>query len=343
MKTPRTTPTMAEVAAAAGVSQQTVSRVLNNHPSVSANTRQIVRQAMELMQYRPNPAARALVTGNSQTIGVLVSSTSLSGPSGSLISIEQTARARGYWVSMAGLQSNDPQEVSNVVSHFFAQGVDGIIAIAQTQVAVDATLEACGAMPTVLLTSGPVTNDRPTVDIDQADGVHQAMTLLRGLGHTHIAHICGPAGDLHSEIRANAWRTFLPGERDNTTWCVRGDWSASSGYNAAMTFLASGDPPTAIFAGNDRMAFGVLRAMHDCGFDVPRDVSVVGFDDIEGSDCSIPPLTTVRQNHAALGVAAMQLLLEAIDDQPPRRLKIPPQLIVRASTGVPPHMTAVAA
>jgi len=323
---------MASVAAAAGVSQQTVSRVLNNHPSVSAKTKQKVRDAIEKMQYRPNPAARALVTGNSQTIGVLVSSTTLSGPSGALLGIEQMARARGYWVSMAGLQSGQAPEVSDVVSHFFAQGVDGIIAIAQTQVVVDSTLKACGGIPTVLVTSGPFTGDYHALDIDQADGVHQLMTLLRGLGHRRIAHITGPADDLHSMARAEAWRNCLPEGQSADNLCVEGDWSARSGYSATMSLLTGGQQPTAIFAGNDRMAFGVLRALNECGVSVPHAVSVVGFDDIEGSDCSIPPLTTIRQNHAALGVAAMELLLEAIDGQPAKRLNIPTQLVVRSST-----------
>jgi len=323
---------MASVAAAAGVSQQTVSRVLNNHPSVSAKTKQKVREAIEKMQYRPNPAARALVTGNSQTIGVLVSSTTLSGPAGALLGIEQMARARGYWVSMAGLQSGQPIEVADVVSHFFAQGVDGIIAIAQTQIAVDATVKACEGIPTVLVTSGPFSGEHHALDIDQADGVRQLMTLLRGLGHRRIAHITGPADDLHANARADAWRSCLPDGQSIEDLCVQGDWSARSGYSATMSLLTRDQPPTAIFAGNDRMAFGVLRALNECGISVPHGISVVGFDDIEGSDCSIPPLTTIRQNHSALGVAAMELLLEAIDGQPARRLQIPSQLVVRAST-----------
>ena len=323
---------MAAVAAVAGVSQQTVSRVLNNHPSVSVKTKQKVREAIEKMQYRPNPAARALVTGNSQTIGVLVSSTSLSGPSGALLGIEQMARARGYWVSMAGLQSGQAPEVSDVVSHFVAQGVDGIIAIAQTQMVADATIEACAGIPTVLVASCPFTGEHPALDIDQADGVRQLMTLLRGLGHRRIAHITGPVDDLHAMARAEAWRSCLPEGQSAESLCVKGDWSARSGYSATMSLLTGPQQPTAIFAGNDRMAYGVLRALNECGISVPHSISVVGFDDIEGSDCSIPPLTTMRQNHAALGVAAMELLLEAIDGQPARRLDIPTQLVVRAST-----------
>jgi len=326
---------MAEVAAAAGVSQQTVSRVLNHHPSVSPKTNKKVLAAIELLNYRPNPAARALATGTSRTIGVLASTTSLSGPAGALLGIEQTARSRGYWVSMAGLQTDQPQEVADVISHFLAQGVDGIISIAQTQGALDATLTACGSMPTVLVTSGKFGGDHSALDIDQASGVRQAMNLLRGLGHRRIAHITGPVDDLHANVRADTWRSCLPPEQPADELCLAGDWSAISGYNATMALLASYVPPTAILAGNDLMAFGVLRALNECGLRVPRDMSVVGYDDIEGSDCSIPPLTTIRQNHSALGVAAMELLLEAIDNQPARLLGIPTKLVVRASTSLP--------
>jgi len=236
---------------------------------------------------------------------------------------------------MAGLQSGGQQEVSDVISHFFAQGVDGIIAIAQTQVAVDATCMACGGIPTVIVTSGPISGEYHALDIDQTDGIKQAMTLLRGLGHRRIAHISGPADDLHGVARAEAWKASLPDGESADELSILGDWTARSGYSATMSLLTSQHPPTAILAGNDRMAFGVLRALNECGVNVPHDISVIGFDDIEGSDCSIPPLTTVRQSHSALGVAAMELLLEAIAGQPPRRTKIPTQLVVRASTSVP--------
>ena len=326
---------MEDVAAQAGVSHQTVSRVLNNHPSVSAKTRQKVNEAIIALGYRRNLAARALVTGTSHVIGVLVSSTNLSGPSGALLGIEQMARASDYWVSMAGLRSQDPAEVNDVISHFINQGVDGIIAVAQTDTVVGATLQATTGIPTVLVTTGTVPPDRPTADIDQAGGATAAMTILKGLGHTRIAHVSGPVGDLHGEARTAAWRACLPDGEDEQELYVEGDWSALAGYRAAFTLLTLPHPPTAIFAGNDRMAFGVLRALHERGLTVPTDMSVIGFDDIEGSDCSIPPLTTIRQNHNALGQAAMELLLEAIEGHPSRHLKIPAELVVRSSTGTP--------
>jgi LacI family transcriptional regulator len=272
---------------------------------------------------------------------------------------------------MAGLRSGDPTEVSEIVSHFTDQGVDAIIAVAQTQRALDAMLSAPVSVPTILITSGHTPAAFPRVDIDQADGVHQIMTLLRDLGHDRIAHIAGPVGDLHSEARAAAWRDHLSGStvtpgnapkgelsvnspdstvkrerlpfsdkaatpgplrRDPTGLLVRGDWSAASGYRATMSLLALDDLPTAIFAANDRMAYGALRALSERGLSVPHDVSVVGFDDLDGSDCTIPPLTTVRQDHAGLGAATMELLLEAMAGDPARSIDITPSLMVRVST-----------
>ncbi|MCL1907060.1 MAG: LacI family transcriptional regulator [Propionibacteriaceae bacterium] len=335
MEETRTSPTIADVAHLAGVSHQTVSRVLNNHPSVSTKTHHKVSQAIASLGYRRNLAARTLATGTSRVIGVLVTRTHLSGPSAALLAIEQTARLGGYWVSMAGLQRNDPKEVTEVISHFIDQGVDGIIAVAQTETAVEATLQASGSMPTVLVTSGAVPPDRFSVDIDQGEGADQAMTILKGLRHSSIAHISGPHDDLHASVRAESWRRALPAGQDPNGLLIEGDWTSQSGYGAAMTLLANKTLPTAIFAGNDTMGFGVLRALHDRGIGVPGGISVVGFDDIAGADCSIPPLTTIHQDHHGLGQASMELLLEAIAGHEARSMKIPTQLIVRASTGVP--------
>lgn len=327
---------MADVAALAGVSQQTVSRVLNNHPAVSTGTREKVNDAIATLGYRRNLAARALATGDTRSIGVLVSNPGLSGPSGAFLAIERKARSRGYWVAVAGLQTRDPGEVADAISHFIGFGVEGIIAIAQTQIAVDATLEASRGVPTLLVTSGIVPEGIPTLDIDQADGAGQAMTILRGLGHTRIAHVSGPMGDLHAEVRANVWRDMVPDVDPMNSPLLQGDWSSASGYGAAMRLLASGARSTAIFTANDRIAYGVLRALNERGLTVPHDMSVVGFDDIEGSDCSIPPLTTIQQDHEALSRAAIELLLEAIAGEPARRVTIPPDMVIRASTGAVP-------
>jgi len=330
------TPTILDVAAMAGVSHQTVSRVLNGQAYVSEETLRKVNEAIAILGYRRNLTARALVTGNTRIIGTLVTYASMTGPSGALLAIERTARSRGYWLSMVGLQSNDPDEVVEVISHFKVQGVDGIIAVAQTQVCVDTTLEASAGMPLVLVTSGAVAAGHPTVDIDQYGAAERLVMMLRDLGHTRIAHISGPTGDLHGDVRVAAWRDTLPAGQSPEELQVEGDWSSASGYTAAASLLALDTPPTAIFAGNDQMAIGALRTLHERDIKVPDEISVVGFDNIVGADYSIPPLTTIRQNHDALGFAAMELLLDAIDRKPARNVKIPGELIDRASTAPPP-------
>jgi len=328
------------VAAAAGVSHQTVSRVLNDHPSVAPRTRAKVEDAIASLHYRRNSAARALATGTSRVVGVLVSSTTLSGPANSLLAIEQTARDQGYWVSMASLRSQTATEVAAVMSQFADQQVAGIIAIAQTQVALDAIVAAATGLPAVLVTSGEVPATWPAVDIDQRQGATAAVDLLIGLGHRRIAHLAGPSDDLHARRRREAWAAALVRAGLIAADCLDGDWSAASGYQAAGSWLARPDRPTAVFAANDRMALGLLRALHEAHLAVPRDCSVVGFDDLEGSDCAVPPLTTVRQDHAGLGVAAMNLLREAIAGQPPRQLLIEAPLVVRTSTGAPDHLSS---
>jgi len=261
---PRTNPTMADVATAAGVSHQTVSRVLNNPASVPPRTRDRVQDAVARLGYHRNMTARALATGNTRTIGVLITSATFAGPSGTLMGIEKTARSAGYWVSMAGLDSDDPHEAQDAFSHFINQGVTGIIAIIQTQAALDATLGASLPMPVAFVTSGFVPDSMPCVDFDQADAVRQVMSIMRGLGHTQVAHISGPLDDLHAAIRKTVWQESLVEGLDDQAMCQIGDWTAASGYRATLDLLAANPALTAIFAGNDQMAFGALRA-HTAG------------------------------------------------------------------------------
>jgi DNA-binding LacI/PurR family transcriptional regulator len=327
---------MADVAAAAGVSHQTVSRVLNGHPSVRAETRERVLAAIDQLGYRRNLAARALVTRQSNTLGMVVSDTRLSGPSGALLGIEAAARARGYWVSVAGVVGPAAADMAAAISHFKDQGVDGIVVIAPTQAALDAALAAAGAVPKVLVTTGAVPAGVVTADVDQTMGIDQLMTLLLGLGHRRIGHVAGPVRSFHAVDREAAWRAALaaaglePGPR------IQADWSAASGYEAAMALLARGELPTAVVAANDLVALGLLRGFREAGVAVPGRVSVVGFDDSDGTDQSLPPLTTIRQDFDALGARCVELLLDLIQGKPVESARIPTHLVVRASTAPPP-------
>jgi len=335
--TGKATPTMNDVAAFAGVSHQTVSRVLNGEPFVSEATRQKVLAAVEALKYRRNMMAKALVTGSTNVIGVLVTDPTMTGPSGAVLAIERTARARGYWLSLASVERHeDTDETARAVSHFVDQGVDGIIAVAQTQVVVDEILRVATGIPTVLVTSGVVPPGHATIDIDQAGGSRALLDLLRGLGHTRIAHVMGPPGDLHGLARYEEWRRSLAPDQPTDGLLVAGDWSSISGYEATLALLDASTPATAIVAANDQMALGATRALSEHGLRVPDDMSVVGFDDIDASNCAIPPLTTIRQNHRALGAATLALLLDVIGGQPVRNVTIPAELIVRKSAAPPP-------
>jgi DNA-binding LacI/PurR family transcriptional regulator len=176
----------------------------------------------------------------------------------------------------------------------------------------------------------------PVVDTDQADGTRQAVRHLLGLGHRTVHHVAGPADSFAAERRASAWRQALTEAGLTAPPVERGDWSADSGYRAGVRLAA--DPScTAVFAANDQMALGVLRAMHQAGRRVPAEVSVVGFDDIADASAYLPPLTTVHQDFAEVGRRCVRLLLDQIHDEPttPGTDLVPTTLIVRESTAPP--------
>jgi DNA-binding LacI/PurR family transcriptional regulator len=175
------------------------------------------------------------------------------------------------------------------------------------------------------------------VDTDQADGARQAVRHLLELGHRTVWHVTGPAESFASERRALAWRTVLEQAGREVPPVQVGDWSAISGYRAGLV-LADEPGCTAIFAANDQMALGVLRALHERGRRVPADVSVVGFDDLPEASSFLPPLTTVHQDFAEVGRRCVQGLLEQIRDAhaEPGTVLVPTALIARASTSAPP-------
>jgi DNA-binding LacI/PurR family transcriptional regulator len=328
-------PAMADVARVAGVSHQTVSRVLNGNGPVSLSTRNKVLDAIERTGYRRNLAARTLVTRRSSIIGVLVVNATLSGPSGALLGVERAARVRGYWVTVVGLAEVEEAQIGPAISHFKDQGVDGIIAVAPTQASLDCVVRTVGDLPLVAVTTGQAPAGILTADIDQVGGVTQLMTLLLGLGHKDIVHVGGPEGHLHAMWRERAWRRAMKAAGLPVGQVIRGDWSAASGYRAAMRILAGGRRPTAVVVANDQMALGLLRGIFEAGLKVPDDISVVGFDDNPGADQAIPPLTTIRQDFDLLGSRCVDLLLDVMGGQPGSPVLVQPDLIMRASVAAP--------
>ena len=323
---------MADVAKLAGVSLQTVSRVINDSPHVRDETRARVQDAMRKLEYRPNPVARALVTGRSRTLGVVSFDTTLYGPASTLFGIERAAHEADYFVSIVSLRSLTSAAVVSAVERLRDQGVDGILVVAPQESATQALLHLPEDVPVVAAEAGP-DDSVPLVAVDQVQGARLATQHLLDLGHKTVWHISGPSDWLEAEDRVNGWRQTLDAAGASAPPVLVGDWSARAGHELGRELVERGDV-TAVFVANDQMALGLLRALHEAGRRIPGDISVVGFDDIPEAAYFTPPLTTVRQNFNEMGRRSLLLLLEQIDRgvRVPRRETVPPELIVRASS-----------
>ena len=328
-------PVMADVAKLAGVSHQTVSRVINGSAHVRPETRRRVMEAMGALDYRPNPAARALVTGRSGTLGVVGFDTTLYGPASTLFAIEQAAHAAGYFITVVSMAVLDRESLLAAVDRLRLQGVDGILVITPQEGAAEAVVNLPTSIPVVAVEAARP-NSVPLVAVDQFAGAVGATQLLLDLGHKTAWHVAGPREFLEAQQRVDGWRTTLERAGADVPEVLVGDWSPGSGYGLGQQ-LAEDPEVTAIFAANDQMALGILRALHEHGRKIPGDVSVVGFDDIPEAQYFTPPLTTVRQNFAEVGRSSLRLLLELMKsgDHPPQRLTIAPELVVRRSTAPP--------
>ncbi|MET0694469.1 MAG: LacI family DNA-binding transcriptional regulator [Propionibacteriaceae bacterium] len=327
---------MQDVARVAGVSHQTVSRVLNGHPRVRPETRDRVLAVIADLGYRRNSAARALVTSRSGTIGLLTPRSILYGPVSTLISVEEAARTAGLFVSVASLRNYDASSVTAALDHFMDQGVEGIIVIAPVPEAVRVASELASQVPMVLIAadtaSGP---GYQTASVDQELGARLATRHLIDLGHAEIAHVSGPADWLDARARRRGWERELLDAALVDRPPIDGGWTAEGGFRAGQHLLAE-EPPSAVFAANDLMALGLIRAFTEAGLHVPSDISVVGFDDIDGASHYLPPLTTVRQDFSALGERCVELLRgQLAEDETPSTVVMAPELIVRASTTNP--------
>ncbi len=331
----RRTAVMADVAKLAGVSHQTVSRVVNGSAHVRPETRQRVLAAMGQLDYRPNPAARALVTGRSRTLGVVSFDTTLYGPASTLFAIEQAAHAAGYFITIVSLLALDRASVLSAVDRLRVQGVDGILVITPQEGAAEALVNLPTDVPVVAVEAGRP-NSVPLVAVDQFAGAVSATQLLLDLGHRTAWHVAGPRDFLEAQQREDGWRSTLEAAGAELPPILVGDWSPRSGYRVGQQ-LAEDPAVTAIFVANDQMALGVLRALHERGREIPRAVSVVGFDDIPEAQYFTPPLTTVRQDFGEVGRSSLRMLLALMQSSghPPQRVTIAPELVVRRSTGPP--------
>lgn len=341
---------MAQVAALARVSGQTVSRVVNDSPRVDPGTRARVEAAMRELGYRPHRAARALRTGRTGVIGLVVTTLATVGNSRMLQDVVEQAAERGYGVTVATVTGG--AGVAGAFDRLHDQGVDGAIVLNEASALAHDLAEPFG-VPVVIVDAPPGTRGA-TVSSDHRAGARAAVEHLIGLGHRRIAHLAGPCGSFAASEREAGWRDALAAagvpsteadaprggagaraarpERDAARAVVRGDWSAESGHEAAAALAGA----SAVFSANDQMALGLIRGLAERGIAVPRDVSVVGFDDVPEAANYLPPLTTVRQDFPALAARAVQALVSGIGGATgARNVSVDAPLVIRASTAGP--------
>lgn len=328
--------TINDVAQKAGVSYQTVSRVINNHPSVREETRKRVMEVIRSLKYQPSSVARSLVTKRSNLIGVVSFGTLHFGPAQMLSNIEQAARTRGYHLSISSIAALTRGELEQAVNTLRRQRVDGILIIEPLLGAeTDFLKEQSAVIPIVLVDANPSAG-LPCSSIDQHSGGRLGAEHLLRLGHRRIALICGPQQWNDARLRQQGWLSALREAQIKPVAQAFGDWSAASGYAAARALLAQ-KPFSGLLVANDQMALGAYRALREAGLKVPREVSVVGFDNLPESEYFDPPLSTIEQDFPSLGQTSLTQLLSLIEAPKTTASMqvIPPKLVVRASTAKP--------
>lgn len=326
-----------DVAAAAGVSYQTVSRVINGHPSVRPSTREVVLAAIEDLGFRPNRAARVLRGRLIHSVTVLTPNTSLYGYQAALQGIEEAARAAGFAVGVRVVDSAEPQQVADAVRRAVDPG-GSLIVIAYDQAGTVALDSVPAEIPMAAMVETPATDpgpERPWVWLDDRKAAAQATRYLLSLGHRTVHYLAIPSST-HTSQRQAGWRAALEEAGAPVPASVQCGWTPRSGYETGRV-LAANPEVTAVLCGNDDLALGVMRAVHAAGLSVPGDVSVVGFDDTPVAEFLTPPLTTVRLDFAELGRACFALLLRVAEHKEtgPLTRRPEPELIVRESSGPP--------
>lgn len=337
----RSAPSIADVATVAGVSAQTVSRVSTGYAGVRPETRDRVLAAMEQIGYVPNSAARALKHGTFRTIGVIAHQLARTGESSTVDAVVDAARQEGYGVTLVDVRTPTPRDVSEAVAGLAHMAIDGLIII-RAELATPENLSLPPQIP-VVVSDSHFAGHHPAVATDQSAGSRMAVQHLLDLGHRTVSHLAGPAGSLPAAERESAWRAALESADRTVPEIYRGSWTAESGYQPGTRIAADvrQGGVTAVFCANDQMALGLYRALYEAGLQVPRDVSVVGFDDIPEASYFWPPLTSVAQDFHLVGQRLVRMLVEQIHsgERPTERVLLPVELVLRASTG-PPRGTA---
>ena len=322
-----------DVARLAGVSHETVAQVVNNLPTVPAATQERVRKAIEQLDYDPSQASRALVVRRSRLIGLVGSNSADFGPSSILLSFSHAAREAQYGVVTVTTGDAHAGSILPFVESLLTQRVEAIVVILADVAVIEAIRAIQLGVPVIIVTAAQVPGFR-TAYIDQYQGARLAVRHLIDLGHRNIAHVAGPSSWPDTIERIRGWRDEMDAAGLATVEPQHGDWTARSGFELASHIPKSA---TGVFVANDQMALGVVSGFGERGVSVPGDVSVVGFDNIPESAFYSPPLSTVRQDFAALGELTMRRVRSALNspNSVSDNTPIPMTFIERGSTGAP--------
>ncbi|MFE6256464.1 LacI family DNA-binding transcriptional regulator [Agromyces sp. NPDC057865] len=332
---PAGVPTMFDVARRAGVSHQTVSRVLNDLSGVAASTKLRVEQAIADLNYTPSPAARAMAKRRSGSIGLIQAGRPDYGPSSAALGFNEAARDAGYTVSQASMRTLDADTLTQAVHRLALQRVEAIVLISGEREGVEVLHGIDAGVPVVAVAS-ELEPGLHRVSLDQYTGARLATEHLIGLGHREVRHVAGPADSMDAAERRRGFVDAMREHGLDPREPIVGDWLAASGHAAGERLL---DDPTVtgVFVANDHMSLGLLAAFRRAGRRVPDDMSVIGFDDIPEAAYFAPALTTMRQDFDGLGRDIMATVLDVLQDEPsaPDRTARVPELIVRESTAAP--------
>jgi DNA-binding LacI/PurR family transcriptional regulator len=327
----RRSPNKYDVAARAGVSHQTVSRVVNGFNGIRPETRDRVLAAIAELGYRRNVAARTLVTRRTHAIGVLAPSVIDYGPTSTVLGIEVAARAAGYH-SLVTTVADDRESIVSGLEFLLDQAIEALVVIAPQNRVLDALLELDMTVPTATLQAVEL-GSGTAVSVDQSSGARLVMAHLLGLGHRRIQHVSGPLELIEAQARRSSYEEALGVAGLPVPEVVVGDWTAESGYRAASRLSPD---TTAVFSANDQMALGMIHGLVELGRRVPHDVSVVGFDDVPEARFYLPALTTVRQDFEQIGRVAVESLIRQVEGGAAEHIApLEAQLIVRDSTAPP--------
>ncbi len=324
-------PSMHDVAARAGVSHQTVSRVLNDFSGIRPETRERVQEAIQALGYRRNVAARTLVTGRSQAVGVIAPAQADYGPMSLMYAIQGATTEAGLH-PLITMASDDAEGMADALEFLLGRNIDALVVIAQYPSAVELVESAVSDLPTAYVWNTSFSGDL-AVAVDQVHGTRLALEHLYELGHRRLQHIAGSLASGDGIQRKVAFDAFIDERGLERFEALEGDWSSESGYREGLRI----DPSvTGVFVGNDQMSQGVLHALSTRGVDVPGDVSVVGFDDIPEAAHFVPPLTTVHQDFTQVGHEAVARVVARLAGDDERVPVAPlPWLVERESTAPP--------